>query len=272
MGRALDGAVTGRRAMPATIGRALLTLLGVATFVGLWHVAAVIDAGPGAVVPFPAEVARSLVERWAADELGRNLVASLTRVGLGFLVGALAGTVLGVLGGWSFVAERALFVPLDMVRYVPALAWVPLTILWIGLGETAKVFLVSLGAFFQLLLGSYAAVRRVDANLLRAGRSLGCDGPALLVRVVLPAILPELATACRIGMTLSYITVIGAELLGAREGLGYLMSLALEDGRPTLIFVSLTLFAASNLATDAALKRLFDHLLRWHAGLQAART
>lgn len=259
------------RTAGGAIRRALMTALGLTIFIGLWHVAAAIDAGPGAVVPFPAEVARSLVERWSADELGRNLLVSLTRVGLGFLVGAVTGTVLGVLGGWSFLAERMLFVPLDMVRYVPALAWVPLTILWIGLGEASKVFLVSLGAFFQLLLGSYSAVRRVDENLLRAGRSLGCDRPALLPRVVLPAILPELATACRIGMTLSYITVIGAELLGAREGLGYLMSLALEDGRPTLIFVSLTLFAASNLATDTALKRLFDHLLRWHAGLQAAR-
>lgn len=253
------------------VGRALLGLAGLLGLLGAWQAAALLFAGPGSMVPYPADVARTLVAGWREDELAANLGVSLRRVALGFLAGASVGTMLGVLSGWSRLAARMVYPPLEMARYVPALAWVPLAILWLGLGEASKIFLVSLGAFFQCLFGAYAGVRRVDSELLRAARSLGCDGGALLRRVVLPAVLPDLATALRVGVTLSYITVVGAELLGADSGLGQLMMVGREDGRPELIFVSLALFAACNLATEAMLRRLFAHLLRWHAGLEGVR-
>ena len=249
----------------------VLGVVGLTVVVALWHLVAAGLGGAEAMVPFPFDVARAILERWHADDFGGNLLVSLSRVAVGFVVGASVGTVVGIISGWSLIAGRMLFVPLELGRYVPALAWVPLAILWFGLGEGSKVFLVSLGAFFQTLIGAYAGVRRVDTAVLQAARTLGCDGAALLWRVVVPAVLPDLATALRVGMTLSYITVVGAELLGADRGLGYLMMLGREDGRPELIFAGLALFAACNLGTEAGLRRVFDRLLRWHPGLEGVK-
>ena len=249
----------------------LLGVAGVLGVVGAWWGAAALAGGGGSALPSPPAVVWTLTERWSADDFGGNLLASLGRVMAGFAVGTTLGTAVGVLSGWSTTARWTLYPPLEMARYIPALAWMPLAIMWLGLGELSMIFLVSLGAFFQTLIGMHGAVRRIDPAMFRAARTLGCDGPALLWRVALPAVLGDLATALRVGMTLSYITVVGAELLGADRGLGYLMMLGREDGRTELIVASLALFAVCNLATDAAVRRLFDHLLRWHVGLQGVR-
>ena len=112
----------------------VLGVVGLAVVVALWHLVAAGLGGAEAMVPFPFDVARAILERWHADDFGGNLLVSLSRVAVGFVVGASVGTVVGIVSGWSLIAGRMLFVPLELARYVPALAWVPLAA---GLKETA---------------------------------------------------------------------------------------------------------------------------------------
>ena len=160
---------------------------------------------------------------------------------------------------------------LQVLRPIPPIAYIPLAILWFGLGNPPAFFLISLGAFFPVLMNTVAGVRSVDAIYIRAARNLGADRAPLFFRVVLPAATPHIMTGIRVGFGVAFIVVIVAEMIAVNNGLGYRILEAREFFWSDKIIAGMITIGLLGLGIDAALARLAKYLLRWHRGLEPAR-
>jgi NitT/TauT family transport system permease protein len=199
--------------------------LSVAGFLLLWYALAATHARLGLVtfenVPTPLaalEAARDLV---ASGKLGRHLGFSLWRVAAGFLAAAVAGIGLGLLIGRFASVRRALLPPLELLRPVPAVAWIPLAILMFPSGELSMVFITFVGALFPVLLNTIHGVEGVDPRLVAAARSLGTGRWQMFVQVIVPAALPSIATGLAIGMGTCWFCLVSAEMISGQFGIGY---------------------------------------------------
>jgi sulfonate transport system permease protein len=211
----------------------------------------------------PAGVLNEITDLVQRGELWSDLGISLERVGIGFLAALVCALVLGTLVGSSRVAERALDPTLQAVRSVPSLAWVPLLLLWLGIGEAAKVTLVGIGAFFPIYVALVAGIRGVDRKLVEVARSLGLGGVALAVRVLVPATLPTLLVGMRIGLTQAWLFLVAAELLGANRGLGFLLTDGQQTARTDEILVAILLFALCGKLSEMALRAIERRAVGW---------
>ncbi|MEO6326772.1 MAG: ABC transporter permease [Thermoanaerobaculia bacterium] len=203
-----------------------------------------------------------------SGELPHDAVASLTRVLLGFAVGAAIALPLGLAMG-AFDSVYRLINPLiQILRPIPPIAYIPLAILWFGLGNPPAVFLISLGALFPILMNTIAGVRQVDGITIRAARNLGASGPTLFYRVILPAATPSILTGVRVGVGVAFIVVIVAEMIAVNDGLGYRILEAREFFWSDKIIAGMISIGLLGLLLDTLVSRLSDHLLRWHRGME----
>lgn len=235
-------------------------------------------------LPAPAAVARKWAEyllppqaydgsgswlAWAVSgELIHDALGSLYRVLLGFAIGAGLALPLGLAMGASAHAYRLFNVLVQIVRPVPPIAYIPLAMLWFGLGDPPAVFLIALGAFFPVLINTIAGVRQVDGIYLRAARNLGAGGATLFRRVIVPAAVPSILAGARVGIGTAFIVVIVAEMVAVNNGLGFRISEAREYFWSDKIIAGMVSIGLLGLAIDAAMERLNHHLLRWHRGLE----
>ena len=209
--------------------------------------------------------------KWAlSGELLVDSCASMFRVALGFAIGAGLALPLGLAMGASATAY-ALFNPmLQLLRPIPPIAYVPLSMLWFGLGNPPAIFLIALGAFFPVLMNTVAGVRQVDGIYLRAARNLGASGSTLFVRVILPAAMPYILSGVRIGIGTAFIVVIVSEMIAVNNGLGFRILEAREYFWSDKIMAGMITIGMLGLAIDVGMNRLSNHLLRWHRGLEQA--
>ena len=175
------------------------------------------------LVPTPGEVLVTTIAALRDGSLLRNLVTSFQRVAQGFAVAAVAALVLGALAALCAPLRAMLEPVIEFVRPIPPLAFLPMFLVWFGLGETSKVAFIAYTTFFPMFVGVAASVLRVDVMLLRAAASLGAGRADLLRRVVLPAALPGIIVALRLGFGLALFVIVGAEFMGADAGLGNLI-------------------------------------------------
>lgn len=243
-----------------------LGIIGTLAVILLWETTVRTGLIDPAVFPSPSLAIAAASERLTARQLGENLSWSLARVFSGFALGALAGVVVGVLAGWYRLFELIVSPLVELLRPIPPLAWIPLAIIWFGLGEPSKFFIIFLGAFFPVVTAAYQGMRGVDPMLLRAGQTMGLSGVPLLLRVVMPAAAPDLATGLRIGWGLSFGVLVAAELIAADRGLGYMIIAERNAGGSVgVIIVGILLIGALNLLTDAAIGVAIRHWVgRWH--------
>jgi len=185
--------------------------------------------------------------------LWTDLGASLERVATGFALAAVLAIVLGSLVGASPTAEKLLDPTLQAIRSVPSLAWVPLLLLWLGIGETAKITLVAIGAFFPVYVALASAIRNVDRKFVEVARVLGVRGLPFIARVLLPAALPQLLVGLRIGLTQAWLFLVAAELLGASRGLGFLLTDGQQIARTDEILVAILAFAICGIMPSPGL-------------------
>jgi sulfonate transport system permease protein len=216
----------------------------------LWELLARTGVLPPNWLPAPTSVARTIYEMGAAGDLWKHVGITLARVLAGFLIGAAAGTLLGALTGYVKIARKLLDPMLQSLRSVPSIAWVPLFLLWLGIQETSKIALISLGAFFPVYLNLSVAVRDVDPKLLEIGRLYRLSTLEMIRRLILPAVLPQYIVGLRSGLGLAWMFVVAAELLGASSGIGYLMVDGQMTGRAAIILASVILFAVCGKVTD----------------------
>src|SRR6202000_1290472 len=170
----------------------------------------------------------TLAELTRSGELLRHILATLTRVAAGFALGVAAGTLLGAVSGYWSLARRLLDPTVQALRAIPSIAWVPLFILWLGIFETSKVALIAVGVFFPVYLGVMGAILSVARKIVEVGRTFRLSGFDMIRRILLPAVLPAYVVSLRVGLGPGWLFVVAAELIGASEGLGYL----LLDGQP----------------------------------------
>ncbi|WP_188037249.1 ABC transporter permease [Actinotalea sp. JY-7885] len=270
------GVVTVERPRPAAdgaarrgvgrAGRVALSLVVPVLVLLAWYVATEVTGtfaphqlpSPGAVVRAGVELAT-----WEnGPTFGTHIQISVQRVLLGFLIGSLAGLGAGALVGLSRLADSLLASTVGAVRAVPSLGWVPLFILWIGINEDSKVLLVAVGAFFPVYTTVASALRHVDPHLVEVGRAYGLRGPALLLRVQLPAATPAVVSGLRLALAQSWLFLVAAELIASSMGLGFLLTDSTNNGRVDRILLSLVTLAVLGKLTDALIGVAEKRLLR----------
>jgi len=256
-----------------------------AALVLAWHLVTYNGWVNPQALPSPEAVARKWVEyllplqpydgngswlAWAfSGELIHDAIGSMYRVLAGFAIGAGLALPLGLAMGASANAYRLFNVLVQIIRPVPPIAYIPLSMLWFGLGNPPAIFLISLGAFFPVLINTIAGVRQVDGIYLRAARNLGASGPTMFLRVILPAAVPSILAGVRIGIGTAFIVVIVAEMVAVNNGLGFRISEAREYFWSDKIIAGMITIGLLGLAIDVAMDRLNNHLLRWHRGLES---
>lgn len=228
----------------------------------VWQLASTRLVSPD-LLPAPSAVLRALSEMFRNGELTSNLVSSLRRLALGFCLGALLGTVLGTLTGGSLAARRLLDPTVQALRSVPSIAWVPPFILWFGIFEGSKIYLIALGAFFPVYLNLMAGIAGVDRKLIEVGRVLTLTRLQTITQILLPASLPAYIVGLRTGLGLGWMFVAAAELMGASDGLGFLLMDAEQTGRPERVIAAILLFALCGKATDMLVQAAGRRVAGW---------
>lgn len=229
----------------------------------VWEAAVRFGVIQGRLMPPPSRVAETLVELWRGGSLMSHVAATVWRVAAGFALGLVLATLLGALTGFSTRARQLLDPMLQALRSIPSIAWVPLFILWFGIFEASKVALIAVGAFFPIYLGLMSGIQGVDRKLVEVGRVYQFGPLALIWRILVPAALPAWLTGVRGGLGLAWMFVIAAELMGASEGLGYLLLDGQMVGNAAQIMAALVLFAILGKATDSLVVLLTRRLVRW---------
>ncbi|MCS0588569.1 ABC transporter permease [Massilia norwichensis] len=206
---------------------------------------------------------------WAfSGELIVDSLGSLYRVVVGFAVGAGLGLPLGLAMGASRIVYAWMNPLVQLLRPIPPIAYIPLSILWFGLGNPPAIFLIAIGAFFPVLMNTIAGVRQVDGIYLRAARNLGAGRTTMFLRVILPAAVPYILTGMRIGVGTAFIVVIVSEMIAVNNGLGFRILEAREYFWSDKIIAGMISIGILGLAIDSAMNRLNNYLLRWHRGLE----
>lgn len=241
-------------------------LLGLAlpvTLAVVWELAVYAGLSNGRLVPPPSVIFATLTDLARTGELWRHTYATVWRVALGFLLGTVAGTLAGAVTGYSTFANRLLDPTLQALRAIPSIAWVPLFILWLGIFEESKVTLIAVGVFFPVYLGVMGAILSVDRKIVEVGRIFRLSGPALVRRILLPAVLPSYVVSLRSGLGLGWMFVVAAEFMGASEGLGFLLIDGQQLGKPAQIVAAIIAFAVLGKLTDSLLALAAAPFLRW---------
>ncbi|AHG41369.1 ABC transporter permease [Pseudomonas syringae CC1557] len=217
---------------------------------------------PSYQMPAPSEILLTLRDL-ADGALWKHVSASLLRVLSGFLIGAGLALLFAAWVGLSREAEAYLEPTFAGLRSIPSLAWVPLLLLWLGIGETSKIVLIAIGAFFPVYLNGVAAIRGIDRKLVEVGQMYGFSRYRLTRRILLPAALPGLFTGLRSGMSLAWMFLVAAELIAATKGLGYLLSDGRETSRPDIVLAAIIVLATLGKLSDGLLAGLEKRFLAW---------
>lgn len=230
----------------------------------LWFLVTDLTASvPAALLPPISRVAQTFVDLLANGELLRNTLASLERIFFANSVALATAVPLGLLMGLYPPVQKLMDGVLTVLRPIPPLAWVPLSILWFGIGPTSVIFITFIAAFFAILINTIAGARAVDGIHIRAAQTFGASRRRMLRKVILPSVLPYIFTGFRIGIGASWMSIVAAELVAATSGLGYMIAFYRELLRTDAIVVGMLTIGAIGFLMDYLSRRLEDHLLPW---------
>jgi len=244
------------RSAPSRLRRLPLALLGVLLPVAVlaaWLLATSVGGVPSYRVPSPLDVWTAGAQLAGTGQLGQYVAISVQRVLIGFAVGSLIGLVLGAVVGLSRVGEAVLAPSIAAVRAVPSLAWVPLLILYLGIGEDSKITLIAIGAAFPVFTTVAGSLRHVDPHLVEAGRAYGLRRVSLFTRVQLPAVIPSLVSGLRLALAQAWLFLVAAELIASSMGLGFLLTESQSNGRVDRIYLAILLLALLGTLSDTVL-------------------
>jgi sulfonate transport system permease protein len=216
------------------------------------------------ILPAPSDVLRALWTGLKDGSLPRNVAVSSWRALQGLLIGGSLGFIAGLLTGMSRLAEQLLDSSLQMLRNIPHLAAIPLVILWFGIDEEAKIFLVALGVFFPLYANSFYGIREVDRGLIEMGQVYGLSRLAVIWRILLPGALPSILVGLRFSLGLMWLSLIVAETISATSGIGYMTMNAREFMQTDVVILGILLYALLGKLADVATRMIERRVLDWH--------
>ena len=252
--------------LAARIGQRLLPWLLPLALAMAWQAASALGWLSTRVLPAPLDVLRAALALAASGELWTHVKVSAGRALLGLAIGGSLGLVLGLLTGSLRWAETLLDSTIQMVRNIPALALIPLVILWFGIDESAKLFLISISVFFPIYLNTFHGIRNVDPGLTEMGRSYGLTRWQLYRDIVLPGALSSILVGLRFSLGLMWVILIVAETISAQSGIGYLTMNAREFLQTDVVLVGILLYAILGKLADVFARALEHWWLRWHPG------
>jgi sulfonate transport system permease protein len=243
--------------------RPALGLVLPVTLALVWEFVVRMGWATGRLAPPPSVIFATFVDLARTGELQRHTLITLARVAAGFGIGVAVATIIGAAAGYSPLVRRLLDPTIQGLRAIPSIAWVPLFILWLGIFEASKVALIAVGVFFPVYLGLMGAIQSVDRKLVEVGRAFRLTDVEMVRRILLPAVLPAYVISLRSGLGLGWMFVIAAELMGASEGLGYLLIDGQQLGKPAEIIAAIVAFAIVGKATDWLIVLAAAPFLRW---------
>jgi ABC-type nitrate/sulfonate/bicarbonate transport system permease component len=249
-----------------TASRATLGTAGAIGVLVAWELAARFVWRDAQVLPSPTQAIADAASHLTMRDLVEHVGASMWRIVAGFALGAGAATLLGIATGWYASLARFVRPFVEILRPIPPLAWIPIAIVWFGLGEASKVFVIFLGAFFPVFTNAWRGMRSIPPELLSAARTMDVDGPALLFKVAIPAALPDISTGLRIGFGLSFGILVAAELIAAERGMGFLVMHSRMLGQLGVAVFAILLIGVVTLVADSALALALRRLLGHRAG------
>jgi sulfonate transport system permease protein len=264
------GALAGLAAFAAGVGWRLVPWLVPLALVAAWQAASMLGWLSTRVLPAPSAVVRAAWELTASGELWTHVKVSAGRALAGLAIGGGLGLLLGLLTGSLRWAETLLDSTVQMVRNIPALALIPLVILWFGIDESAKLFLISVSVFFPIYLNTFHGIRSVDPALVEMGRTYGLTRWQLQRDIILPGALSSILVGLRFSLGLMWVILIVAETISAQSGIGYLTMNAREFLQTDIVLVGILLYALLGKLADVFARALEHWWLRWHPGYRQA--
>jgi sulfonate transport system permease protein len=270
--RTFDAAAGARRArlpfdLPSLSGEFLTWLVPVGV-IAFWQAACSFGLLADRIMPSPAAVLAAGWHLSLSGELPRNVATSFLRALTGLAVGGGIGFAFGLANGVSKISDRLTDSTLQMIRNVPHLALIPLVIVWFGIDEGAKVFLVALGVFFPIYINTLHGVRTVDPQLIEMALSYGMNARALFYRVVLPGALPSIFVGLRYALGIMWLTLIVAETIAAQSGIGYMAMQAREFMQTDVVVLAILIYALLGKLADTTARMLERASLSWHPAFQ----
>jgi sulfonate transport system permease protein len=262
--------VTRRRAPRFRVPRLVRRVAGPVLVVVAWQAVCDAHVFTAFELASPLAVIDAGRQLWAEGALQSAMLVSLQRVAVGLAIGVLAGVALAVVTGLFWLGEDLLDPVLQAARAVPILGLLPLVIIWLGVGETPKVFLVALAVIFPVYLNTHAGIRGVDMKLVEAGRTFGLNGWGLIRKVILPGALPGFLVGLRFALVGCWAIIVVAEEINAQSGLGYLIMQAQTTNRTDIMCLCLAIYAILGILADAIVRLLERYLLVWRRGFKGA--
>lgn len=252
------------------VDRAILPWLLPIGILIAWEVSARVGWLSSRILPEPFAVLRAGITLAVSGELWQHVKVSALRAFTGFAIGGGLGLVLGLLTGSFRKLEVALDTTLQMIRNIPPLALIPLVILWFGIDETAKLFLISFGVFFSVYINTFHGIRSVDPALIEMGRSYGLKGWSLYREIILPGALSSILVGVRYALGFMWVILIVAETISAQAGIGYMTMNAREFLQTDVVLLGILLYAVLGKLADVAARLLERRWLKWNLSYSAA--
>ena len=246
--------------------RPILGAVGIFVFLCIWYIATK-TTSLGKVMPDPVTVFggffKAFVDPIGTETMIMHILVSLRRMLVPYVIGGFFGVLVGILMGWYKVAD-AIFMPyIQMLRPIPPIAWIPLSIIWFGFDEGSKYFLIFLACFFTIALTTYNGVHSVDETLVRASRMLGANDRQLFLTIVLPTTVPYIFSGLQVALGSAWATIVAAEMIRSSEGVGWLIVRGQDIGNMTQIMIGIVAIALTGLLITTLMRVLENKLCAW---------
>src|SRR5699024_2601407 len=229
-----------------------------------WQIFSRLGAIPERILPAPTEVVKSAIQLSATGELVNHVSVSLGRAFIGFVLGGAIGFIFGLLNGVFRLSELLFDTSIQMLRNIPHLALIPLVILWFGIDEWSKIFLVALGVLFPIYINTYHGIQSVDKGLIEMGKAYGLKGKDLFLAIILPGAMSSILVGVRFSLGVMWLTLIVAETISAHSGIGYMAMNAREFMQMDVIVLSIILYALFGKLSDMIARYAEGKLLQWN--------
>ena len=246
----------------------LLSIAGICSVLAIWQVAAMLGLVDAKLLPAPTKILETLIFKLGnkapdGNVLGMNIMASLRVALSGFLTAIVIGVPLGLLMGWWTYADRFIRPIFELVRPVPPIAWIPLVVVWMGVGLKAKALIIFFTAFVPCVINSYTGIKLTSRTLIDVSRTFGAPNHEIFWKVGVPSSLPMVFAGIRVALGNSWSTLVAAEMLAASAGLGYMIQIGRTVARPDIVIVGMVVIGGIGAVLSLILSRAERYFLRW---------